>query len=110
MKYKKIKKNQMITEDFIHYLRIRMNSTGESLLKCTAVIKEYRCFPKNSNQCRKIFVCYDKYGDILDAVESIGISCASLRAQLPKRITVLNYDFYTTAREFKNNTSFSLDW
>ena len=110
MKYKKIKKNQMMTEDFIHYLRIRVNSTGESLLKRTAVIKEYRYFPKNSNQCRKIFVCYTKYGYILDAVESIGISCASLRAQLPKRITVLNYDFYTTAREFRYYTEFSMNW
>lgn len=110
MKYKKVEKRSMRTEDFIHYLRIRVNSTGESLLKRTAAIKEYRYFPKRSNQCRKIFVCYDKYGDILDAVESIGISCASLRAQLPKRITVLDYDVYTTAKEFRYYTAFSLDW
>ena len=110
MKHNKVRKCSMNTEDFIHYLRIRVNSTGESLLKRTAVIKEYRYFPKNSNQCRKIFVCYTKYGYILDAVESIGISCASLRAQLPKRITVLNYDFYTTAREFRYYTEFSMEW
>ena len=104
------KKISMNSKEIAHFMRTRHNSWGESLMKRTTVIRRIKYFPRSSNQAQMAYVLYNTYGNILDIIVSNATSPASLRAELPKRITVIDDDVFMTRKEYKHYLAFRLDW
>lgn len=103
-------KINMNEKEIANFMRTRHNSCGESLMKRTTVIRRIKYFPRNSNQAQMAYVLYNAYGHFLDVIVSIAASPASLRAELPKRITIIDDDVFMTRKEYKYYLEFRLDW
>lgn len=105
------KKINMNAQEIAHFMRTRCNNLGESLMKRTVVVRQIKCFPKNSNQCRKAFILYNNLGNILDVIETIAANPATLRQELPKRITVIEDIGYISTKDFKDILkAYKMDW
>lgn len=104
------KKINMDSKEIAHFMRTRSNSWGESLMKRTTVIRRIKYFPRGSNQDQKAYVLYDSHGSLLDVIVTHAASPIFLRAELPKRITVIDDDVYMTRKEYKHYLAFRLDW
>lgn len=63
------------------------------------VIRFIRFFPTGSNQEIKKCLVYDKNGYIMMCFVSTYINAASLRKELPDRISVIEDSFYHTRRK-----------
>lgn len=103
-------KINMNSEEIAHFMRTRNNSWGESLMKRTTVMRRIKYFPRGSNQDQRAYVLYDAHGSMLDVIVSNAASPAYLRAELPKRITVIDDEGYLTRKEYKHYLAFRLDW
>lgn len=95
-------------QNFTKAMRCICDNYGNSIMKRTVAVRKIKTFPKNSNQARYAYICYDEYSNQLMAVESICMSIAELHRILPKRIACIEDMSYIPLKEFNEYIKYAI--
>jgi hypothetical protein len=88
-------------EKFMTMLRTETNCKMLSVLSRTMVMRIIKYFPNKGNQRETKIICYNDYG-VIERVysETTYLSPILIRRLLPKRITLIEDEFYMNKKDF----------